>query len=152
MLPTPSTSHVSFDTIYEPAEDSYLLLDTLSSPAETAWLHDRFDSVGPTPGPPPIILEVGTGSGVVLAFLTANAKTIFGRQDVLTLGTDVNGNACRATEETVKIAVQDGGRQGTGIGSAALHMSCLTADLCAPIRSEMVEILVFNPPYVPTPE
>ena len=27
MLPTPDTSHVSFDTIYEPSEDSYLFLD-----------------------------------------------------------------------------------------------------------------------------
>ncbi|RMZ75515.1 hypothetical protein DV737_g5263, partial [Chaetothyriales sp. CBS 132003] len=41
-LPTPSTSHLDFATIYEPAEDSFLFLDTLTSTAESAFLHSRF--------------------------------------------------------------------------------------------------------------
>ena len=42
MLPTPSTSHVNYNRIYEPAEDSFLLLDTLASPSETTFLRIRF--------------------------------------------------------------------------------------------------------------
>ena len=66
MLPTPDTSHVSYDQIYEPAEDSYLLLDTLSSASETTFLRSHFRT-----GPAPLVVEVGTGSGVVLAFVVA---------------------------------------------------------------------------------
>jgi release factor glutamine methyltransferase len=155
MLPTPSTNHVSFSTIYEPAEDSYLLLDTLSSPTETAFLSARFNP--PQSNSSPLILEVGTGSGVVLAFLTANAGVIFGRRNLLTLGTDVNRNACLASAETVRIAVikgnedRDAGNEGSNQGPG-LHLDCLTADLCTTLRPGSVDVLVFNPPYVPTAE
>ncbi|KAI9835854.1 MAG: hypothetical protein M1819_001752 [Sarea resinae] len=207
MLPTPSTSHVSFENIYEPAEDSYLVLDTLSSPAETAFLHARFgplstptqttpppiSSPSPSPSPSPLVLEVGTGSGVVLAFLTAHARALFGRPDILTLGTDANAFASRATGQTVRRAVSDastaaaakeaetadtvpgpgyaqsGGpgsepegrsksrqgerKRGAGAGAGAgagLFLSALVGDLVTPLRDGQVDVLVFNPPYVPT--
>ncbi|PGH18980.1 hypothetical protein AJ79_00013 [Helicocarpus griseus UAMH5409] len=165
MLPTPSTSHVSFDTIYEPAEDSYLFLDTLSSAAETAWLTPRFNASGinsippsSTNSPQPLVVEVGTGSGVVLAFVAANANTIFGRRDILTLGTDVNSDACSATRQTVCLATEESqkGEDGNTISKASTvqpqFLSSLTADLCSPLRSKSVDVLIFNPPYVPTPE
>jgi release factor glutamine methyltransferase len=149
MLPTPETSHVSFDTIYEPAEDSYLLLDTLSSPPETAWLKERFST--PHSSPSPLLLEIGTGSGVVVAFLTANAHSILGRSDVLALGTDVNRHACLATNETVKRAIQDGLHQEQKVGGrAGTHLATLNADLTSPVRPGELDILIFNPPYVPT--
>src|SRR3954468_17933885 len=91
MLPTPSTSLISlFSTIYEPAEDSFLLLDTLSNVTESAWLKDRF----PQQTSALLVTEIGSGSGVVIAFLAANAKAILGRDDVLALGVDVNADAC----------------------------------------------------------
>src|SRR4051794_4126518 len=110
MLPTPSTSHIS-PSVYDPAEDSFLLLDTLSSSEEAGFLHTRFATPSPAsetpPSSAPLILEVGTGSGVVLAFLTAHALRIFGRDDVLTIGTDVNPFACRDAVVTVRQAVED---------------------------------------------
>ncbi|CAL5870511.1 uncharacterized protein PFLUO_LOCUS4748 [Penicillium psychrofluorescens] len=164
MLPTPDTSHVSFDTIYEPSEDSYLFLDTLSSASESKWLHERFqhDPSPVTTKPTPLVVEVGTGSGVVLGFVAAHAHEIFGRRDVLTLGTDVNRNACLATRETVVTAVQEAQRQQSSTGqsesdsdsgaskSRTPHISSLTADLCSPLRPGCVDVLLFNPPYVPT--
>lgn len=164
MLPTPSTSHVSFDTVYEPAEDSFLFLDTLSSASEAAWLSERFSpsssSEPPTKrqktSPPPLVIEVGTGSGVVLAFAAANAKEIFGRRDILTLGTDVNRNACAATRQTVLTAIREknGNENETAVsgGLSSHFLASLTADLCSPLRSQSVDVLLFNPPYVPTPE
>ena len=161
MLPTPSTSHVNTDCIYEPAEDSYLLLDTLSSKAETQFLTQRFAAHHPTTGPPaasasPLILEVGTGSGVVLAFVTAHAHAILGRADVVALGTDVNGFACKATEQTVAQACrtsqvvkrEDDDSPGSGSG---FHLATLSADLASPLRNGLVDLLIFNPPYVPSP-
>lgn len=173
MLPTPSTSHIDPEIIYDPAEDSFLLLDTLSSPTERHFLTQRFRSSTqhhhpPSPSPTPLIIEVGTGSGVILAFLTANAHEIFGRTDILTLGTDINPYACRATWETVRKACREkakekekeGGRgkptrseyDGVVATAAAGFLFVLNSDLATAIKPKMVDVLVFNPPYVPTDE
>ncbi|KFY89074.1 hypothetical protein V500_05950, partial [Pseudogymnoascus sp. VKM F-4518 (FW-2643)] len=152
MLPTPTTSHVPFTHIYEPAEDSYLLLDTFSSPPLTTLFRSLFPSSAPSPSP--LILEIGTGSGVVLAFLTAHAETIFGRADVVSVGVDINEHACRATAETVRGAVKEAAVDGEG-GTAAASGSYLgncVGDLTSAVRSGSVDVLVFNPPYVPTPD
>ncbi|KAI9788811.1 MAG: S-adenosylmethionine-dependent methyltransferase [Piccolia ochrophora] len=162
MLPTPSTSHVSFATVYEPAEDSFLLLDTLSSASETAFLSARLSS------PPsalarlsPLVLEVGTGSGVIISFLTANAATIFGRDDVLALGVDANVVACQATQETATRAVNEVEGRTSELdlrtksprrADAGRFLDCIVADLSGPIPAGAVDVLIFNPPYVPTPE
>ncbi|KAI9823624.1 MAG: S-adenosylmethionine-dependent methyltransferase [Thelocarpon impressellum] len=154
MFPTPSTSHVSFANVYEPAEDSYLLLDTLSSASETAFLVDRFGPArahdssthhGTVATASPLVLEVGSGSGVVLAFVAAHARTIFGREDVLALGTDVHAFACQATRDTVGLALAGGGANGS-----AAFLDPVVADLAGCVRAGTVDILVFNPPYVPT--
>ncbi|KAH9909166.1 hypothetical protein F4778DRAFT_216231 [Xylariomycetidae sp. FL2044] len=204
MLPTPDTSHVPYDRIYEPAEDSFLLLDTLSSATETAFLQRRFFSYGhqpnnnsttttttttnaasssppPPPHPqPPLILEVGPGSGVVIAFVSVQARHIFGPQArVLTCAVDVNAHACRATGETVRRAVVaaaeekenervnekekekgpggrddddgSGGDSDSGVGGATF-LGAWQGDLVGPLRPGVVDVLVFNPPYVPTAE
>ena len=162
MLPTPSASHVNTDRIYDPAEDSFLLLDTFSSKSEIQFLKTRF--MRPTEQateqttengsvPSPLILEVGTGSGVILAFVTAHAKEIFGRADVLSLGTDINRTACQATEQTMRQTCRDKATYNTiGMAKAMNPLATLNADLTAPIRSGMIDILIFNPPYVPTSE
>ncbi|CEO60611.1 hypothetical protein PMG11_05228 [Penicillium brasilianum] len=161
MLPTPDTSHVSFDTIYEPAEDSYLFLDTLSSASESQWLSERFKkSTSPSSDPSvnsvPLVVEVGTGSGVVLAFAAAQSQHIFGRQDILTLGVDVNRNACIATRETVASAIKtvqnDPSVSGVDSNLHTVHASSLISDLCSALRPGSVDVLLFNPPYVPTEE
>ncbi|KAH6606493.1 hypothetical protein Trco_005646 [Trichoderma cornu-damae] len=152
MLPTPDTSHVPYERVYEPAEDSFLLLDTLSSAAETQFLRDSF-SAASSPTAVPFVIELGTGSGVVLAFVTAHAKALFGTNRILTAGVDVNAFACRATITTVAKAQADSVAEGGG-GEAA-HGICLGSfmgDLAAPLRRQSVDVLVFNPPYVPTSE
>ncbi|KAF6228154.1 hypothetical protein HO133_007884 [Letharia lupina] len=154
MLPTPSTSHVNTDRIYEPAEDSFLLLDTLSSEAETRFLTQRFAGHQPTghyddSHPSPLVLEVGSGSGVVLAFVTAHAHAIFGRADVIALGTDVNTFACEATKQTVTQACQ--ATKEEDVDGAGFLLATLSADLASPIRDGITDLLIFNPPYVPSP-
>lgn len=153
MLPTPDTSHVSYSRVYEPAEDSFLLLDTLSSPSETAFLQQRFGPASPgnhshnhNHCPPPLVVEVGTGSGVVLGFVNAQALPIFGTRGVLTLGVDVNAFACAATTATAARAAAD---------NPATHgrfLGAVRGDLLAPLRPGCADVLVFNPPYVPTDE
>jgi release factor glutamine methyltransferase len=120
MLPTPSTSHVSFNNIYEPAEDSYLLLDTLSAASETEFLSTRF----PSSTPSPLVLEVGVGSGVVLAFVAAKAAA---RTVDLALGGITSESRPGPTSFGVDVA-----------------------DLASAVREKEVDVLIFNPPYVPT--
>ncbi|KAI5281535.1 S-adenosylmethionine-dependent methyltransferase, partial [Ascosphaera acerosa] len=148
MLPTPSTDHVSFRTVYEPAEDSFLFLDTLASDSESRWLHAHFAGPDGAGGAAPLLaVEVGPGSGVVLAFAAAHAQRILGRADLLALGVDVNRDACVATRETVRLALDSGG------GGDNTHLlGTLHGDLCGALRPRSVDLLLFNPPYVPTPD
>lgn len=158
MLPTPSTSHVNYDHVYEPAEDSYLFLDTLSSTTETEWLQSRFDtgvqSSNPNPNPKssipistpaPLVVEIGPGSGVIIAFLAAHAKTIIGT-DVLSMAVDVNVHACLATRTTVEKALVETNSES----NHSLYLSSVTCDLTSALTPSSVDILIFNPPYVPT--
>lgn len=143
MLPTPDTSHVSYSQVYEPAEDSFLLLDTISAASETAFLHHRFAT--PPHNPIPFVVEVGTGSGVVIGFVNAHARTLFGAP-ILTAGIDVNHFACSATETTVKKATAE------NPGTHGHFLGALNGDLLGPLRQGQVDVLIFNPPYVPTEE
>lgn len=142
MLPTPDTSHVLYSQVYEPAEDSFLLLDTLSSTSETAFLHHRFAAPHT---PTPLVVEVGTGSGVVIGFVNAQALPVFGTP-ILTAGVDVNSFACAATEATVKKATAE------TLGTHGHFLGALRGDLLSPLGAGQVDVLIFNPPYVPTEE
>ncbi|KAJ4861114.1 hypothetical protein T069G_06102 [Trichoderma breve] len=144
MLPTPDTSHVPYERVYEPAEDSFLLLDTLSSSSETQFLHDTFSSSPAIP----FVVELGTGSGVVLAFITAHAKTLFGTSHILTAGVDMNAFACRATITTVAKAQADSLAESSNNEiTHGLYLGSVMGDLAAPLRNRSVDVLVFNPPY-----
>ncbi|XP_072662754.1 methyltransferase N6AMT1 isoform X3 [Canis lupus baileyi] len=84
-FPTPLHGHVGrgpFSDVYEPAEDTFLLLDALeAAAAELTGVE--------------ICLEVGSGSGVVSAFLAS----MIGPQ-ALYMCTDINPEAAACTLET----------------------------------------------------
>ena len=158
MLPTPSTSHLTFQNIYEPSEDTFLFLDALSLPSVISYHTSRFLSGSS----PPLILETGTGSGVVIAFVAANATALFGRNDILTVGTDVNRFACEGTAKTVSGAVaaiatssitsRDEGEGESQAHGAGVWLDALNGSLTTCLRPRSVDVLLFNPPYVPSEE
>jgi release factor glutamine methyltransferase len=147
MLPTPSTSHVPYERVYEPAEDSFLFLDTLSSESEKTFLQRCFNGTQVKASPSPFVVEIGTGSGIVLSFLHAHAEKILGRPDLITAGVDVNVFACKATKETVKVAEI---QQDTHGWSHGFYLGNILGDLTSFIKPGQVDVLIFNPPYVPT--
>ncbi|CAM5079611.1 unnamed protein product [Eretmochelys imbricata] len=128
MIPTPRHQHVGphgpFSEVYEPAEDTYLLLDALERDAA------QIRGAGVE-----ISLEVGSGSGVVSAFLAS----IVG-PSALYICTDINPIAAFCTLETAVLN--------------KVHIHPVITDLVTgllPRLSGKVDLLLFNPPYVVTP-
>ncbi|KAJ3996049.1 S-adenosyl-L-methionine-dependent methyltransferase [Lentinula boryana] len=126
MIPTPDLSHLSardYESVYEPAEDTFLMLDALEADAEELRSMDAA-----------VFLEVGSGSGCVSAF----AGKILG-SGTLYLATDINDQACDCTRRT---GLQNKVALNTIQTSLAhgLHLRLRNA----------VDIICFNPPYVPT--
>lgn len=100
--------------VYQPAEDSHLLAETAAA-----------DIGGPEDDPdgPPLVLEIGTGSGYV-------AATVAAETGARVVGSDLNPHACRQARERGVEAVR--------------------ADLLEPFRAGAFDAVLFNPPYLPT--
>lgn len=96
------------ETVYQPAEDSRLLAETVLGEIETGSR----------------VLDVGTGSGYVAWRLREEA-------DANALGTDLNPEACE---------------QAANRGVPAIR-----GNLFDPFRDAVFDVVVCNPPYLPTP-
>jgi hypothetical protein len=91
----PSLAHLTVDDfvdVYEPAEDTYLMLDALHR--ERPFLTSHFS---PARHPAPICVELGSGSGMIIAYLSALQR---GRG--MYWATDINPRANKATQGTMK--------------------------------------------------
>ncbi|KAM3676916.1 methyltransferase N6AMT1 [Ammospiza maritima maritima] len=128
-LPTPRYEHLGprgpFRDVYEPAEDTFLLLDALERDADSLR-EARVE----------ICLEIGSGSGVVSTFV---ASSILG-PGALYLCTDINPMAAYCTQETALLN--------------NVHLQPVITDLVKGLSSRLngkVDLLLFNPPYVVTP-
>lgn len=71
-----------------------------------------------------VVLDLGTGSGFV-------AATVAEATGAAVLGSDLNPHACRAARER--------------------GVRTVRADLLEPFPSAAVDVVLFNPPYLPTP-
>ena len=139
----PSLDHASFadwDAVYEPAEDTFLLLDALF--AERSSLRAMDDAT---------VVEVGPGSGVVSAYVAA----LLAAQAPRVVCVDVNPRACALSART---AAANGARVDVVRGDLATRVrrrpsaarkASRGARRC--LARGSVDVLVFNPPYVPTP-
>ncbi|XP_023240130.1 hemK methyltransferase family member 2-like isoform X4 [Centruroides sculpturatus] len=126
-LETPDWSNVPtwmFNHVYEPAEDTFLLLDAIEHDL------DKIKNLNPV-----ICLEVGCGSGVVI---TAVAKAL--NNSALFIATDKNKYATEVTKITSK-------QNNTEI-------QIVRTDLVVGLHDRLqrkIDLILFNPPYVVTP-
>lgn len=131
MLPTPIVKDIDIDNVYEPAEDSFLLLDCLEEQCQ--FITERFESRIP------LVTEIGTGSGIVTTFIQQNILP----QSVL-ITTDINPHACKTVLKTDKA----NNINFNGTKKPYILDSC-QMNLTTGIRQGSIDMLVFNPPYVP---
>ncbi len=126
-FPTPNYSHIKkkcFENVYDPAEDSFLMMDALEIKMED------IKKLRPT-----VCLEIGTGSGVLTAFLASNLGN-----GTFYFATDINGNAALCATETAKLNNSD--------------INCIIDDLFTSLMPRLknnIDVILFNPPYVVTP-
>lgn len=127
LLPTPDYGRLH-DSVYDPAEDSFALLDALEADAKELKARN-----------PTICLEIGSGSGIASTFLSSIVEP----SSALFLSTDINPHACLATLATSRLN--------------QAHLNPINTNLVSPILQRIeaaggADILLFNPPYVPTEE
>ncbi|PWA71050.1 DNA methylase, N-6 adenine-specific, conserved site [Artemisia annua] len=118
----------SHPQVYPPCDDSYALVDALLADRTKLLEHH-----------PTICMEVGCGSGYVITSLAL----ILGSesQNAYYFATDVNPDATKVTRETLE--------------AHGVNAELLTTNIASGIEkrlSGMVDLMVINPPYVPTPE
>lgn len=127
MLPTPYVK-CDFNKVYEPAEDSFLLLDSLET--DLSFLAERFDKKLA------LVSEIGPGSGIITTFMVQNG--IPNKNGSIYTALDVNPWALDATEETLELNK-----------CTKLSVDLIQSDLTTSIKPGQIDLLVFNPPYVP---
>ncbi|KAD7478103.1 hypothetical protein R6Q59_007557 [Mikania micrantha] len=118
----------SHPQVYEPCDDSFALVDALL--ADRSKLLDHH---------PSICMEIGSGSGYVITSLALILGS--GSQNSHYFATDMNPHATKVTRETLE--------------AHGVHAELLTTNIASGLEkrlSGMVDLMVINPPYVPTPE
>mmetsp|Transcript_18199 Transcript_18199/g.21016 ORF Transcript_18199/g.21016 Transcript_18199/m.21016 type:complete len:276 (-) Transcript_18199:104-931(-) len=143
----PSLDHLSlkdYDRVYEPNDDTYLLLDGILTAFESNMIDSKRKSY--------TTLEIGCGTGVPTVYLAQKLQMLCNdsNDDIdqpptshVHHVTDINPYALEIAQATAT---------ANGIKAQILRHQC---DLVTPLLQDLdhaVDIILFNPPYVPTPE
>uniref|UniRef100_A0A2N9ITL1 Methyltransferase small domain-containing protein n=1 Tax=Fagus sylvatica TaxID=28930 RepID=A0A2N9ITL1_FAGSY len=118
----------SHPEVYEPCDDSFALVDALLADKNNLIEHQ-----------PTLCMEVGCGSGYIITSLAL----ILGQEGSGShyIATDINPHAVRVTSET--------------LAAHGVHAELINTDIALGLEKRLaglVDVMVVNPPYVPTPE
>lgn len=116
---------LDYEEVYEPAEDSFLMLDALEKEL------DSLRSLNPL-----LCLEIGSGSGI----LSTGLATVMKETNCAFMCTDVNPVACAATKATAR---------ENGVDLTVVRTNGVDG-LLPFLKRVKVDIVLCNPPYVAT--
>lgn len=125
----PSLDHCNYQDfyhVYEPAEDTFLLIDAIKYEFD----HDEFSQNCYS------ILEIGCGSGTVLTYFAMQYQTTYRNSTCACWATDLNPRALEMTQNTTK---ENG---------LALPIELVQCSLASSFKTTF-DVILFNPPYVP---
>lgn len=127
-----------YNLVYEPSDDTFLMLDALEYEYcnDDIRNHNSIDNLN-------CALEIGSGTGVSIVFLGTLVRKTKDLSSVKLYATDINRDAVRITNMTAQV---------NGIGKEILE--CVNCDLASPLLESLrhtCDVIIFNPPYVPTP-
>lgn len=114
--------------VYEPCDDSFALVDALLADRANLVLHQ-----------PTLCMEIGCGSGYVITSLAIMLALENSRAQYF--ATDINPHAVETTRKTLE--------------AHGVHAEIVAADIASGLQKRlkgMIDVVVVNPPYVPTPE
>lgn len=118
----------SHPEVYEPCDDSFALVDALLADSKNLLEHK-----------PTLCMEVGCGSGyVITSLMLMLGEEANGAQFI---ATDINPHAIGVTRETM--------------AAHGVHAELINTDIASGLENRLagsVDVMVVNPPYVPTPE
>ena len=120
-----------YKLFYEPNDDTWLFTDALEEQVDFIQRNVK----------PDFCLEVGSGSGYVTTFLHHLLKSV--EMDCFFMCTDINPNAANATRRTLE---QNGATAKVDVVMSSFFSAVL------PRLENKIDILLFNPPYVPCEE
>ncbi|CAH8539594.1 unnamed protein product [Dicrocoelium dendriticum] len=117
-----------FSDVYPPSEDSFLFLDALEK--DVLFLKSL---------DPAISLDIGSGSGIIGAFLHSLGVSRFH------VATDISRFACLASIRVLMSNIHE---------ETTVAFDAIQCTLAIPFLGRLdssVDLIMFNPPYVPTP-
>lgn len=115
--------------VYEPSDDSFALVDALQQELASILASS-----------PCLFVEIGAGSGYISCSLACLLKKE--GCNAVCIATDISPHAVEATKATLA-------------AHQVSSVDVVQANLVSPLfvrLQEAVDVLVFNPPYVPTPD
>lgn len=141
----PSIDHLSksdYNKVYEPSDDTFLLLDALNI--------DFGPGIRPNEEQCLTTLEIGVGTGVATVFLAQQLAKA--NQKALHYVTDINPDAIDITLKTAKQNQIPKTNDGEAREFEINAIQCDLASELLPDQTGKIDVLIFNPPYVPTPD
>jgi release factor glutamine methyltransferase len=153
----PAFANRNFQYVYEPSDDTYLLIDAIQYDIMQLMKQQQQQQQTAVP----ICVEIGCGSGVAsVVFRSSFLKTqpqpqlhaeesfqgaLSSPKSLLNIVTDINPRALQVTRQTFRTAFPNG----------CSKVEAIQCDLLCPLLNRLehaVSFLIFNPPYVPTPD
>jgi len=147
----PSLEHLKradYNQVYEPAEDTYLLIDALLYEFEQG-VFDLSTSATTKSEDDFVVLEIGCGTGVPTIMFRQEWQKRYPDRVLRTYVTDINPKALEVALRT------DEYNNKNGLHTLVAPIRAVHCDLATDlleILAGSVDVLIFNPPYVVTPD